>query len=59
MNTPHPSSPSVIRRPHLGLIPAIHERALERRQELDAQQRTYREADTRREMPRPRPRCPG
>ena len=32
MNKPHPRSPSVIRRPHLGSIPAIHEQALERRQ---------------------------
>jgi hypothetical protein len=59
MNKPHPRCPSVIRRPHLGSTPAIQEQALERRHELDAQQRTFQQADTPRETPRVRPRCPG
>jgi hypothetical protein len=58
MNKPHPRCPSIIRRPHVGSIPARHEQALERRHELDAQQRTYREGDSRRENPRVLPRRP-
>jgi hypothetical protein len=58
MNKPHPRGPSTIRRPHLASIPVSHEEALERRQELDALQRAYSERDSRREIPRVRPRCP-
>jgi hypothetical protein len=59
MNKPHPRSPTVIRSPHLGSSRTIQEQALERRHELDAQQRAYREEEAAREAPRARPRCPG
>jgi hypothetical protein len=46
MNTPHPRSPSIIRRPHLAGVPTTHEQALDRRRELDAQQRAFRDQAT-------------
>jgi hypothetical protein len=58
MHKSHVRCPSIIRRPHLGSIPASQEQALERRHELDAQQRMYTEVDSSREIPRVVPRCP-
>ena len=43
MNRPHPRCPSIIRRPHAELIPTTDAQALDRRQQLDAQQKAFRE----------------
>jgi hypothetical protein len=42
----------------LKLIPTIHQQALERRQQLDAQQRAYRNPEPHREARRARQRRP-
>ena len=46
MHKPHPRSASIIAAPHLGSIPTVQEQASSGGRELDAQQRSYRDAAT-------------